>query len=160
VGKGEPGEAEEGCCLSNIYQDITHIKGPEPPHVSSVGHAADALLEAFTMYAYGIYGEDTEAEPVAIVDGVHVATGMASPQHQLNTDTIRITCPQFEAEKRAMEAELWKVLRRRAQRLRELKDGRCLKCHCENDQPRRRFCSECEKRLAERRELLDTSKEL
>jgi hypothetical protein len=145
---------KEGGCVNDYGQIESHVdhKGK-----SSVGQAADDLLEAFTMYAYGVYGVDAESAAVPAVDGVHMSQkANQTPQHQLNTDTIRITCPQFAAEKRDAEQELWKVLRRRLERMGELKAGICLKCHSENDQPRRRFCSDCEKKLAQRRELLDT----
>lgn len=121
---------------------------------SSLGECVDLLLEALTIYAYGPYEHPGAPEPPAVVDGMKVAQKVQNnPQHQLNTDCIKVVNPAFYAEKKAFEQFLKKHLRRYYNRLQLLNGGLCLACQEENDQRHRRFCSLCEEKFAREKEL-------
>lgn len=117
-------------------------------HRSSVGQVVDELLEAYTLEAFGVYASPTD-EPMPMEQGgKRRGERVQKPQHQLNTDGITIIQPAVYAEKQAFERAVWRLLKREHARLLDLGEGLCLKCREKNDQPRRRFCSECEEKAS------------
>jgi len=118
-------------------------------HKSSIGEAVDLLLSMFVERAYTDGSREDFDEPVSALDGVKVSQKNArlNPQHHVSTEGITITNPAYYAEKDEQERRLWKALNRGLARFRDLEDGLCLRCRNENDQPRRRYCSECEKKM-------------
>ncbi len=119
-------------------------------HKSSIGQAVDALLEAYTLEAFGVYASPADDEPPVQMEqgGKKKGQRQQEPQHQLKTDGIIIVSPAVYAEKQAFERNLWRMLRREHARLLDLGEGMCLRCRERNDQPRRRYCSKCEAKVA------------
>lgn len=118
-------------------------------HFSSAGHAVDKLLEDYTFEAYGVYSSPGEDEPgIPLEQGGSKKQRTQDPQRQVNTAGLSIAEPAIYAEKQAFERAVWRLLRRQYVRLCDLGEGLCLKCHEKNDQPRRRFCKECEEKVS------------
>lgn len=136
--------------MTNIYQDISNIGQSDRSHKSSVGQAMDTLLEAFTLEAFGVYASPADDEPPIPMEqgGKRKGERVQEPQHQLNTEGITIVAPAIYAEKKAFERAAWRLLRVELARLHDLGEGLCLKCREYNDQPRKRYCSECEDGIA------------
>lgn len=118
-------------------------------HRSSVVQALDALLDAFTHEAFGVFAS-TDEEIVIEHSGQRKREQVQKSQHQLNTDGITIVSPAVYAEKQDFERRVWKLLRCEYARLCDMGEGLCLKCRGKNDQPRRRFCTACENKSVAR----------
>ncbi len=110
----------------------------------SVLHALDELWDMFTIAAYQGY---TRLEPEdAEIPGVSkVPTSRLKPQESNLDPGLKVREPHIYAELQALEGELWRIVRRRLGRLHTLGEGLCLRCGKPNDQPKRRYCSKCER---------------
>lgn len=118
-------------------------------HFSSAGHAVDMLLEAYTLEAFGVYSSPGEDEPgIPLEQGGSKKNRTQDPQRQVNTAGLSIAEPAIYAEKQAFERAVWNLLRRQHARLCDLGEGLCLKCRGQNDQPRRRYCKDCEEKVS------------
>ncbi len=124
----------------NDYGQLTHR--------SSVGQAVDALLDAFTTEAFGVYL--SPANDSLPMEQGGKRKSQQEPQHQISTEGISIAHPAIYAEKRSFERQVWNLLRREYARLCDMGEGLCLKCRGKNDQPRRRFCTACENKSVAR----------